>query len=106
MFRDAFTVPTTEAGVEREFSKCSQVVTSIRARLNPTTVTENMLVKSMLVRQKKMLKEQKNDINELKTNDDIEEEETVEMNYVHELWWTLINSERNHWNEWVVVNID
>ena len=86
MFRDTFAVPATGAGVEREFSKSGRVVTPIKARLNPTTVTESMLVKSMLVRQEKMLKEQEDDINELRTNDDIEKEKTVEVNYVHELW--------------------
>ena len=92
MFRDTFAVPATGAGVEREFSKSGRIVTPIRARLNHTTVTESMLVKSMLVRQGKILKDQEEDVDEFTINDEVEEEETVKVNYVHDLWKALINS--------------
>ena len=94
MFRDTFAVPATGAGVEREFSKSGRVVTPIRARLNHTTVTESMLVKSMLVRQGEMLTYQEDDADELGTHDD-EEEKTAEVNFVCDLWRTLINLDEN-----------
>lgn len=91
MFRDTFAVPATGAGVEREFSKSGRVVTCIRARLNHTTVSESMLVKSMLIRNGQALKRQADYAEESPTDDEDEEEDAVEVDYVQDLWRTLVD---------------
>jgi hypothetical protein len=92
MFRDTFAVPATGAGVEREFSKSGRVVTPTRARLNHTTVTETMLVKGMLVRQGQELKYRIDDDEKWETDDEGEEEESVEQEHVLKLWQIWVDS--------------
>ena len=50
MVRDTLAVPTTGAGVEREFSKSRRVVSWMRSRLNPGTIKELMMYKNYLAR--------------------------------------------------------
>jgi len=92
MFRDTFAVPATGAGVEREFSKSGRVASWTRARLNHTTVTETMLVKSMLVRHGEALKYQVEDGNDIEADAEIEEEDVVEADSIQELWQTVVRS--------------
>ena len=55
MIRDVMAVPATGAGVERQFSKSGRVATSLRARLDPVTVSEIMMYKDHLEREAKGL---------------------------------------------------
>lgn len=48
MVRDIYAVPASSAGVEREFSKARRVASWTRARLNPETIAESMMLKSHL----------------------------------------------------------
>ena len=55
MARDYLAVPATGAGVERVFSGSGRVVTAGRSRLNATTISDIMMYKDHLVRQRKEL---------------------------------------------------
>jgi len=44
-------VPSTAAGVEREFSMSGRVATAGRAQLNPETITQVMMYKNHLLRE-------------------------------------------------------
>ena len=50
MFRDIYSVPPSNAGVEYEFSKSGRMAILGQGRLNPATITETMMYKSYLVR--------------------------------------------------------
>ena len=57
MVRDTLAVPATGAGVERQFSLSGRVATSVRSRLSTMTVSNIMMYKNFLTRQKRELKD-------------------------------------------------
>lgn len=50
MARVTFAVPSTRAGVEREFRKSGHVATRTRSQLKPDTICETMRYKAYLTR--------------------------------------------------------
>ena len=74
MARDAYSVPPSSAGVEREFSISGRVITKQRNRLAPKTIQDIMQVKRWLARHGKFSKVVKN-AEDLDTVDDSEDED-------------------------------
>jgi hypothetical protein len=62
MARDTFAVPATGAGVEQEFSKSGRIATPTRARLRPDTISEMMMYKNYLIRDRKPLAKMEEEI--------------------------------------------
>ena len=60
--------------------------------MNHTTVTETMLVKSMLVRHGEVLKYQIEDGNDIEGDAEIEKEDVVEADSIQELWQMVVRS--------------
>ena len=90
MFRDTFAVPATGAGVEREFSKSGRVASWTRARLNHTTISETMLYKNMVARQRETLEYREQNKDDFVSSADEDEVEVLEDQYVQELWEQMI----------------
>ena len=57
MVCDTLAVPATDAGVEHQFSLSGRVATSVRSRLSTATVSNIMMYKNFLTRQKRELKD-------------------------------------------------